>query len=78
MNIKKHFSWGSFLDGTYYVKPLSPLGNNVLEKIVPEQFRQSENYDIDKKTLMLDNQQLADHVINAIENMQPNFTFTID
>ena len=78
MNIKKHFSWGVFLDGTYYVKPLTPLGNNVLENIVPEQFRQSENYDIDKKTLMLDNQQLADHVINAIENMQPDFTFTID
>ena len=78
MNIKKHFSWGAFLDGTYYVKPLSPLGNNVLENIVPEQFRQSENYDIDDQTLMLDNQQLADHVINAIENMQPDFTFVTE
>ena len=78
MNIKKHFSWGAFLDGTYYVKPLSPLGDNFLNNIVPTQFRQSENYDIDKKTLMLDNRQLADHVINAIENMQTNFTFTID
>ena len=78
MNVKKHFSWGAFLDGTYYVKPLSPLGKNALENIVPPQFRLPENYDIDGQTLMLDNQQLADHVINAIENMEIDFSFTID
>ena len=78
MNIKKHFSWGAFLDGTYYVKPLTPLGKNILENIVPLEFRQSENYHNDRQTLMLDNQQLADHVINAIENMEVDFSFTID
>ena len=78
MNIKKHFSWGAFLDGTYYVKPLSPLGKNFLENLISSEFRQSENYDIDGQTLMLDNQQLADHVINAIENMEVDFSFTID
>ena len=78
MNIKKHFSWGAFLDGTYYVKPLTPLGKNFLENLISSEFRQSENYDIDGQTLMLDNQQLADHVINAIENMEVDFSFTID
>ena len=78
MNIKKHFSWGAFFDGTYYVKPLSLLGKNALENIVPPQFRLPENYDIDGKTLMLDNQQLADYVIDAIENMEIDFSFTID
>ena len=78
MNIKKHFSWGAFLEGTYYVKPLTPLGKNFLENIVTPQFRLPENYDIDGQTLMLANQQLADHVIDAIENMEVDFSFTID
>ena len=78
MNTKKHFSWGAFLDGIYYVKPLSLLGINVLNNIVPPQFRLPENYDTDGKTLMMDNQQLADHVINTIENTAVNFTFTIE
>ena len=78
MNIKKHFSWGAFLDGTYYVKPLTPLGKNFLENLISSEFRQSENYDIDGQTLMLDNQQLADHVIDVIENMEIDFSFTID
>ena len=78
MNIKKHFSWGAFFDGTYYVKPLSLLGKNFLENLISSEFRQSENYDIDGKTLMLDNQQLANHVIDAIENMEIDFSFTID
>lgn len=78
MNIKQHFKWGAFLDGTYYIKPLSPLGINTLASIVPAEFRQPKNYDIDNKTLMLDNSQLADHVINTVENMEANFTFTIE
>ena len=78
MNIKKHFSWGAFLDGTYYVKPLTPLGKNFLENLISSEFRQSdEEMDVDY-LLVKDNQQLADHVINAIENMEVDFTFTID
>ena len=53
---------------TTYITPLSKPAETFLTAIIPAEFRQPENYDIDNKTLCVDNEQLADKIMTTIEN----------